>query len=509
MKKRATILQQINQALPPRMSYAIRKGLKHKSVSRFKAYAEYHNERFGEMPAQGKAADVSVTLKSPPVSELQRFRNFARDCIDKGEPEKLLASLDEFPAKLHLHPTFRLDCFVALISLGRLDEANELLRDTLMIGAYNKWALLRMLGDAYLFNDKELTRFIVDHIFSAKAFSLLPNEELYVVNTALTYLGEEGCIRHGARTRATPTHDLFFFLSNLRLHRGDFIGQVKHFNHALSLLGMESVSLKDDRGAISVTNIESHADHVQWNGPMVSIAMSTYNSSSTIVPVLESLMSQSYRNLEVLVVDDCSSDNTVEVASQFSEREPRIRVFQQSQNGGTYRARNRALQEARGEFFTCNDSDDWAHPAKIEKLVTPLLNSVSSVASVGGLLRINQTIGVKPKIRGYIHEDQSSFCYRREWAIRNVGYYEAVPFGADSEFSTRVKLAAGEKALKKVEKPLLFADWSRSSLTGSIRTGITDGGTMAIARNKYKAAYRERHESGQLYVGLEGNTPLL
>ncbi len=501
-----SLLQRINASLPPRLSYSLRKSFNHSTVAGFATYDEYYIRRFGERRRGGNAdytyGPVAVDSRANPVefSEAQRYRRFAKECLETGEPEALLSASSQIPARLWLHPTFRLDYFIALLSLAKFKEANEFARDTLILGAFDQRSLLRMLGEAYLLQDKHLLGSIFDHLAGETKFKMSLKEEIFANNTAFNYLGEEACLRHGLRSRGTSaSSDLFLFWSNLRLRRGDFVGQVTEFNRALAMLQLSEISLKSDDKGISVTNLTSAPVKGFWADPLVSIAMSTFNSEATLGPVLESLLRQTYKNIEVLVVDDCSSDATVEIATLFSKRDPRVRVFSQPQNGGTYRARNRALHEARGEFFTCNDSDDWAHPIKIEELVAPLMANQESVATIGSLLRINKDMGIKPRQRGYVQEDQSSLCYRRNWAGQNLGFYETVPFGADSEFLSRLRAVAGD-AVMKISKPLLFADWSKSSLTGSLRTGITDGGTMASARCKYRTMYRQRHDAGQFFV---------
>lgn len=505
-----SLWQRINANLPPRLSYSLRKSVNHNTVSGFATYDEYYIRRFGERRGGDSAgyadphpAYTPVTRKTEPSEGLQ-YRRFAKECLETGEPEALLAASSQIPTRLWLHPTFRLDYFIALLSLGKFREAKDFARDSLVLGAFNQSSLLRMLGDAYLLEDKKLLESIFDHIATSEKFKFTLKEELFANNTALNYLGEDACLRHGLRSRgSTVSADLFLFWSNLRLRRGDFVGQVTEFNRALAMLGLSEITLKRDDEGISVTNITSAADKNFWSGPLVSIAMSTFNSAATLGPVLESLLGQTHKNIEILVVDDCSRDATMEIATQFAKRDSRVRVFSQSQNGGTYRARNRALCEARGEFFTCNDSDDWAHPTKIEELVAPLVASQRPVAAIGSLLRISKDIGIKPKVRGYVHEDQSSLCYRREWVVSNIGYYEPVPFGADSEFSRRLMTVAGEGSLTKIRKPLLFADWSKSSLSGALTTGITDGGTMAPRRVRYRAEYGRRHAAGELFLSLE------
>jgi hypothetical protein len=503
-----SLWQRINANLPPRLSYSLRKSVNHNTVSGFATYDEYYIRRFGERRGGDSAgyadphpAYAPVTRKTEPSEALQ-YRRFAKECLETGEPEALLAASSQIPTRLWLHPTFRLDYFIALLLVGKFKEAREFARDTLILGAFDQRSLFRMLGEAYLLDDKHLLGSIFDHIAGETKFKMTLKEEIFANNTALNYLGAEACLKHGLKSRGSSVSpDLFFFWSNLRLRRGDFAGQLADFNRALAMLGLSEIGLKSDDRALSVTNMTSPADKLFPTGPLVSIAMSTFNSAATLGPVIESLLSQTYKNIEILVIDDCSGDTTVEIATMFAQRDSRVRVFRQPQNGGTYRARNRALREAKGVFFTCNDSDDWAHPVKIEELVTPLMENEGSIATIGNLLRINEDIGIRPRQRGYVQEDQSSLCYRKDWVVQNLGFYETVPFGADSEFLSRLRAVAGDSVVR-ISKPLLFADWSKSSLTGSLRTGITDGGTMAAARYKYRTMYRERHAAGQFFIDL-------
>src|SRR5690606_22328635 len=88
---------------------------------------------------------------------------------------------------------------------------------------------------------------------------------------------------------------------------------------------------------------------------------------------IDSLLAQTYRDIEVLVVDDCSTDDTASIVKEFTLKDPRVRLIQRTRNGGPYAARNMALTDARGDFVTCHDSDDWAHPEKIQRQVVPML----------------------------------------------------------------------------------------------------------------------------------------
>jgi glycosyltransferase involved in cell wall biosynthesis len=99
--------------------------------------------------------------------------------------------------------------------------------------------------------------------------------------------------------------------------------------------------------------------------PLVSIVIPTYNRAHVIPRTLENVFRQTYSNLEIIVVDDGSTDDTQAVLAQFSQR---IRIVRQ-QNGGPGSARNRGIKEAKGEFLAFQDSDDEWHPSKLERQV--------------------------------------------------------------------------------------------------------------------------------------------
>lgn len=97
---------------------------------------------------------------------------------------------------------------------------------------------------------------------------------------------------------------------------------------------------------------------------LVSIVMPTWNCARFIGESIESVRRQSYRNWELLVVDDCSSDNTEEIVMSFGDS--RIRYIRNAVNSGAAVSRNRALKEARGRWIAFLDSDDLWLPEKLE-----------------------------------------------------------------------------------------------------------------------------------------------
>ena len=101
----------------------------------------------------------------------------------------------------------------------------------------------------------------------------------------------------------------------------------------------------------------------------VSIITPSWNSEKYIEKTIESVQKQTYMNWEMIVVDDCSTDRTVEIVEKISKEDPRVRIIRQEVNGGAAKARNRSLCEATGRYIAYLDADDIWKPTKLEKQV--------------------------------------------------------------------------------------------------------------------------------------------
>ncbi|MBQ8399425.1 MAG: glycosyltransferase family 2 protein [Clostridia bacterium] len=99
---------------------------------------------------------------------------------------------------------------------------------------------------------------------------------------------------------------------------------------------------------------------------LVSIITPAYNCSATIAETIESVLHQSYSKWELLIVDDCSSDDTVDIVSTYAQKDKRIKLIRMTQNSGSAAARNTAIQNANGRFIALLDSDDLWKPKKLE-----------------------------------------------------------------------------------------------------------------------------------------------
>lgn len=106
--------------------------------------------------------------------------------------------------------------------------------------------------------------------------------------------------------------------------------------------------------------------HIQDFG-LVSIITPNYNCKRFIAETIESVLSQSYQNWEMLIQDDCSNDGSYELALEYEKRDPRIKVQRNSKNSGAAVTRNNAIERSQGEWLAFLDSDDLWYPDKLER----------------------------------------------------------------------------------------------------------------------------------------------
>ena len=102
---------------------------------------------------------------------------------------------------------------------------------------------------------------------------------------------------------------------------------------------------------------------------LVSIITPSYNSEKFISSCINSVISQTYTNWEMIIVDDFSSDNTILHINKLASKEQRIKAFFLDNNVGAAEARNIALRKGRGDYIAFIDSDDCWHPKKLEKQI--------------------------------------------------------------------------------------------------------------------------------------------
>jgi glycosyltransferase involved in cell wall biosynthesis len=103
--------------------------------------------------------------------------------------------------------------------------------------------------------------------------------------------------------------------------------------------------------------------------PTVSICMPAYNAEAFIAEALDSVLRQSFKDFELIVIDDGSEDGTGAIIEEYASRDKRVKALQNSENRGLVFTRNRALSECSAPLVACADADDVLHPQRLEKQV--------------------------------------------------------------------------------------------------------------------------------------------
>lgn len=102
---------------------------------------------------------------------------------------------------------------------------------------------------------------------------------------------------------------------------------------------------------------------------LISIIMAAYNAEKTIEQAIDSVLSQTYTNFELLVVNDCSADRTAELVKSIAAKDSRARLISNVKNSGVSYTRKHGLEEAKGDWIAILDSDDAWEPEKLEKQI--------------------------------------------------------------------------------------------------------------------------------------------
>ena len=172
--------------------------------------------------------------------------------------------------------------------------------------------------------------------------------------------------------------------------------------------------------------------------PRVTVAMTVYNGSAYLGRALDSVFAQTYKDFDVLIVDDGSKDNTVEIASQYP-----VRVIQQ-QNMGAGGGRKRLMEEATGELIAILDHDDEWVPEKLERQV-PLHDDPSVVLSHHG--------AIKHLADGSEHE------WRQPYTAASTSYDQVAPIDGVIAISALFSRAAMLEAGNFEADVRLCSDW--------------------------------------------------
>jgi hypothetical protein len=229
---------------------------------------------------------------------------------------------------------------------------------------------------------------------------------------------------------------------------------------------------------------------------LVSVLVAAHNAGTTIGYAIDSLLRQTYEELEILVGDDASEDDTLAILAMRFRDEPRVRVFRSVRNQGAYNVRNALARRARGKLITFHDADDFALPDRIERQVVQMQRS-----SVGAC--VANFVRVRPNGSIVFFRDQRATRLCRIslmlWArtFDSVGPFRSARVGADLELYAKLCAHLGPNGVKRIRVPLLFGLSASGSATQAPGTEALEDGYRSPARRAYSELVFAQHQRDQ------------
>lgn len=254
--------------------------------------------------------------------------------------------------------------------------------------------------------------------------------------------------------------------------------------------------------------------------PKVSVIIPTYNRADLLPRTIESVLNQTFKNFELIIVDDGSTDNTEEVVKEFQERDERVRYIWQENSGGAAKPKNNGIKNSRGDYIAILDSDDEWLPDKLVKQLE--LFESSSHPELGfvdcNALMVDEKSGKHweyriPPYKNVLKEilardymgSGSGIMYKKS-VFDTIGLFdENLKRGQDWEIRIRI---AQKYGFDCVDEPLYKYYVHSENLSSTLRKGekVKD---LEYVFNKYKKYYEQNYKICSTKLRYTGTTYVL
>ena len=264
---------------------------------------------------------------------------------------------------------------------------------------------------------------------------------------------------------------------------------------------------------------------------LVTVIIPVYKVEDYLDFCVQSVVNQSYKNLEILLVDDGSPDGCPQICDEWATRDSRIKVFHKA-NGGLASARNMALDHMQGDFVTFVDSDDWLSPNAVETMLSYLIEFHADISEVGAVVEYDDgtqepyqfDFGLQTKLydsdealRKFLYHDGLASA---AWGkLYNASFFKPpvslrFPDGLNSEdyYLLSHLFNVMEKGIYVQLKPRLYHYRQRAEsicTTTSIDTHTVDKIAIADICVQYLRSQRYENEKALRYFQMEGRYDVL
>lgn len=222
----------------------------------------------------------------------------------------------------------------------------------------------------------------------------------------------------------------------------------------------------------------------------ISVIMTAFNSAATIEAAIASVLAQRGVTLELIVLDDGSTDGSRERLAALAAADPRLRPVMNARNMGTYASKNHGITISRYPLLAFHDSDDWMHPLHLYRQAEKLLAGHVCTTSQWLRMRADGQV-IRRGAGGYAHLNPASTLFHRS-VPEELGPFDFVRAGADAEYLTRIRFRYGWSSVLQMEDCLALGLHHESSLTQSGATAFDEHRYSAV-RLAYTEAWMSHH----------------
>jgi len=258
--------------------------------------------------------------------------------------------------------------------------------------------------------------------------------------------------------------------------------------------GVSVLALENLYFSVKQYGVSRIVQHDTINEPLVSVIVTTHNSAGDLVKSINSLLCQSHSNLEIIIVDDCSSDDTVPIIHDLMCLTDKIKLLRLNCNLGTYFAKNYGIQESTGRYLFFHDSDDTCHPDRIKLMLHALQEKHVPIVNCE-YARINEDESIV-RVNGLISKlGRITLGFERR-VVDEVGYFNCTTKASDDEFYQRLLSYYGSAAICHLKLPLYYAFFRENSLFSDMLQVMDKYNILQInsaQRQCYVDAFKQTH----------------
>lgn len=254
------------------------------------------------------------------------------------------------------------------------------------------------------------------------------------------------------------------------------------------------ISFDDFTKKIIYSDVEKKINSLKKNtsdiSRKVSIIVPARNAEKSIGETINSLSRQSHKNIEIIIIDDASTDATGEIVKISAKKDNRIRYHLLEKNMGTYFARSLGVYLANGEYVTFNDADDYSHHLRIEFHLGETMVGDFDVTT-SNYIRYEPFTGEALETHGKTEHYGFITTFAKKEVFSKIGYFDLTTRGGDAEFSLRLKKFYNKQKIKHLSCPTYLAAQMPGSLTfGEINPQVlAKQNSLSYSRKRYAAHF--------------------